>query len=150
MHATQMGSYSGAPEIHSNVSYFIDKQPLERIYMDAIQSIFILSVRTYINTRIILLPDILHSILSCTLFRTFQSLRIMVGSCTHLPFTWLAWITFVGVIICSVISFSVALVLLTKVISRLCPSFNLKAFEWQQLKWNLAIYGVHYHLPVSV
>jgi len=94
---------------------------------------FILSIRTYINTSIILLPTILLSLLSSTLFRTFQSLCIMISSCAHLALTRLAGITFVGLITCSAISSSVALLISTKNIFGLCPSFNLKAFESQQL-----------------
>jgi len=93
----------------------------------------ILSIRTYINTSIILLPTLLLSLLSFTLFRTFQSRCIMVGSCTHLALTWLAGITFVGLFTCLAISFSGALWILTKNIFGLWPSFNLKAFERQQL-----------------
>jgi len=37
--ATHKGSYSFTPKIHPYVRYSTDKQPLEQIYMDAIQSI---------------------------------------------------------------------------------------------------------------
>jgi len=53
----------------------------------------ILSTRTYINTSIILLPTILLSLLlslSSTMFRTFQSLCIIMSSCTHPALTRLA------------------------------------------------------------
>jgi len=42
-------------------------------------------------------------------------------------------ITFLGLITCSAISFPVALITSTKNIFTLCPSFNLKVFEMQQL-----------------
>jgi len=96
----------------------------------------ILSIRTYINPTIILLPTILlslHFSLFSTLFRTFQSLCIMISSCLRLAITRVAGITFIDLITCSAISFPVALVISTKYIFRLCPSFNLKVFERQQL-----------------
>jgi len=93
----------------------------------------ILSIRTYINTGIILLPTILLSLLSSTLFRTFQSLCIMDIRCSHLALTHLAGITFVSLITCSAISFTVTLLISTKNIFEFCPSFNLKAFEKQQV-----------------
>ena len=88
---------------------------------------------TYINTSIIPLRTILLSLLSFTLFRTFQGLCIIISSCAHLALIQLAEITFVGLIMCSAISFYVALLILTKNIFQWCPSFNLKAFERQQL-----------------
>jgi len=96
----------------------------------------ILSIRTYINTSIILVPPILLSLLfslSSTLFRTFQSLCIMIRSCSRLALTRLVRITFLGLVTCSAISFPVALIISTTIIFRLCPSFDLKAFERQQL-----------------
>jgi len=93
-------------------------------------------MRTFINTSIILVPTILLSILfflSSTLFRTFQSLCIMINSCSRLALTQLARITFVGLITCLAISFPVALIISATKIFTLCPSFNLKAFERQQL-----------------
>jgi len=93
----------------------------------------ILSIRTYINTSIILLPTILLSLLSSTLFRIFQSLRIMIPSCEHPVFTLRTVITFASQIACSAISFPVVLRISTKNITGLCPSFNLRAFERQQL-----------------
>jgi len=93
----------------------------------------ILSIRTYINSSIILLPTILLSLLSSTFFRTCQSLCIMICSCAHLSLTRLAAITFAGLIACSTISFAVALFISTKNILGLCPSFNFKLFERQQL-----------------
>jgi len=57
----------------------------------------------------------------------------MISSCGHLAFTRLAGITLAGLIMCLAISFPVALFISTKNIFRLCPSFNLKAFERQQL-----------------
>jgi len=96
----------------------------------------ILSIRTYFNRSIILLPAILLSLpfsLSSTHFRIFQSLCMMISSCSRVPWTLLAGITFVGPITCLAISFPVALIISTKNIFTLCPSFNLKAFERQQL-----------------
>jgi len=96
----------------------------------------ILSIRTYINTSIILVPTILLSLLfslSSTLFRTFQCLCIMISSCSHLAITRLAWITSVSAITCLAISFPVALIISTTNIFTLCPSVDLKAFERQQL-----------------
>jgi len=93
----------------------------------------ILSIRTNINTCIILLPTILLSHLSATRFRTFQRLYKMISSCACLASTPLAGITFAGLITCSAISFPVALIISTTIIFTLCPSFNLKAFERQQL-----------------
>jgi len=65
----------------------------------------ILSIWTYINTTIILLPTILLSIVSSTLFRTFHHICIMVSSCAHLVLTLLAGITFPDLITCSAIFF---------------------------------------------
>jgi len=96
----------------------------------------ILSIRTYINTSIILLPTNLLSLLShlsSTLFRTFQSLCIMTSSYTHIAEKQLAEITFAGLITCFEISIPVALLVSAKTIFRLCPTFNLKAFKRQQL-----------------
>jgi hypothetical protein len=93
----------------------------------------ILSIRTYVNTSIILLPTILLSLLTSTLVRTFQSPYIMVSSCARLALTRLAGITFAGQIACSANSFPIARFISTKNISRSCPSFNLQAFEKQQL-----------------
>jgi len=96
----------------------------------------ILSIRSYINSSIILVPTILLSLLfslSSTLLRTFQSLCIMISSCSRLALTWVARSTFVGLITCSATSFPVALIISTTNIFTLCPSFNLKAFERQQL-----------------
>jgi len=54
----------------------------------------ILSIRPYIHTSMILLPTILCSLLSSpTLFRTFQTLCILISSCAHLASTRLAGIT---------------------------------------------------------
>jgi len=58
---------------------------------------------------------------------------MMISSCARLALTRLAGITFVGLITCSAIYFSGALLISTKNIFGLCPSFNLKAFERQQL-----------------
>jgi len=93
-------------------------------------------IRTYIKTSIILLPTILFSLhfsLSYTLFSTFQSLCIMISSCAHVALTWLAGITIAGLITCSTIFFPVTLYISIKNIITLCPSFNLKASERQQL-----------------
>jgi len=57
----------------------------------------------------------------------------MISSCPYLALTRLAGITFAGVIMCSAISFPVARFILTKNIAGLCPAFNLRAFEGQQL-----------------
>jgi len=79
------------------------------------------------------MPTILLSLLSSTLFRTFQCLCIMISSCAHLALTRLAGITFAGLIMCSAISYPVARFISTKNIFGSCQSFNLKAFERQQL-----------------
>jgi len=133
MWAVQMAFYSGASEIHHNVSYFTDKQRVRaNIYgCNTINSI--LSIWTYIHTSIILLPTSLLSFLSSTLLRTFQNQCIMVTSCTHVALTRQAGSTFVGLITCSVFSTSVAPPISTKNMFRLCPSFNLKAITRQQL-----------------
>jgi len=91
------------------------------------------SIRTYINTSIILWLTILFSLLSSTLFRTFQSLCIMISCCAHLAWTRLAGITFAGSIKCLLILFPVYLLISTKNMFGWCPSFNLKPFEMQQL-----------------
>jgi len=57
----------------------------------------------------------------------------MISSCSRLALTGLARITFVGLITCSAISFPVSPIISTTNIFTLCPSFNLKAFERQQL-----------------
>jgi len=93
----------------------------------------ILSIRTYINTGIHLMPTILLSLTSFTLFRTFQSLWIIMCSCAHSVLTWQAGIIFAGRITCSAISYHVALWISTKNIFRLCPSINLKALARQLL-----------------
>ena len=71
--------------------------------------------------------------LPSTLFRTIQRLCIMINSYSGLALTQLAWITFVSLITCLGITFPVALIISTKNIFTLCPSFNLKVFESQQL-----------------
>ena len=93
----------------------------------------ILSIRTYINTSIILLPTILLSLLSSSLFRVFQSLCIMITSCVHLDLSGLAEITFAGLILCSVITFPLAHFFSITNLFRLYSCFNLKLFERQQL-----------------
>jgi len=96
----------------------------------------ILSIRTDINPSIILLPTILLSILfllSSTLFWIFQSLCIWISSGLRPALTWLVGIIFVGLIMCSAISFPVALFISSNNIFTFYPSFNLKAFERQQL-----------------
>jgi len=95
----------------------------------------ILSIIAYINTSIIFLPTILLSLLfslSSTIFRTFQSLCILIRSCTRPVLTRQAEITLAGLIPCLVISFPVALVIYIKNIVTLYPSFNLIAFESHQ------------------
>jgi len=93
----------------------------------------ILAIRTYINPSIILLPPILLSRLSFTLFRTFESLCKRISSCARAGWTWRVGITFTGWIKCPAISFPVALFNSTNNILELCPSFNLKWFERQQI-----------------
>jgi len=96
----------------------------------------ILSIRTYINTSIILLPSILLSLLfslSSTIYRTFRDLCIMTSSCSYLALTQRVEITFLGLITCLPISFPVTPFFSTNNIFTLCTSFNLKAFERQQL-----------------
>jgi len=75
----------------------------------------------------------LHFSLSSTLFRTFQSLCIMISSCSHLALTRLTGITSVGLITCFAIPFPVALIVSITNIFTLYPSFDLKTFERQQL-----------------
>jgi len=91
------------------------------------------SIRTSINTSIILLPTLFLSFLSSTLFRTCQRLCIMIRCCAKLVITCLAGTTFNRLITYFVISIPVVYFISTKNIVRLCLSFNLKAFEWQQL-----------------
>ena len=93
----------------------------------------ILSIGTYINTSIILLPTILLSLLCSTLIRTIQSLCLLVCSCAHLAWTRLAGITFDGLVTCSAISISVARFISSENIFGLCPSFNLNAIKRQHL-----------------
>jgi len=100
------------------------------------------SIRTYINTSIIFLPTILLSILcplTSTLFQTFRSRCMIFCGCSHLAVTWLARSIFVSLIRCSAISFTVALLIFTKSLCVLCPSFKLKVLEWQQL-YNIWLY----------
>jgi hypothetical protein len=110
----------------------------------------ILSIRTYINTCFICLPTILPSLLSSTLFQTFQSLYIMISSCTYQALTQLAGFTLLGPIMGSPISFPVAPFYSTQHIFGSCPSSNLKAFERQQLykmcqyMWSIIIYLIVY------
>jgi len=103
----------------------------ESLWMEYNQ--FTSSIRTYINTCIILLPTILLSLLSATRFRTFQWLCIMINRCAHRALTQIAGITLTGQITCSAIFFPVTLIISTTNIFTLCPSFNLEAFERQQL-----------------
>jgi len=82
------------------------------------------------------MPTILLSLLfslPSTLFRTFQSLCIMLSSCSRPAITRPARITIVSLNTCSAISFPVALIISTPNIFTLCPSFNLEASERQQL-----------------
>jgi hypothetical protein len=82
------------------------------------------------------LPTILLSILfslTSTLFQICQSLGIIISCCSHQAVTWLVTSTSVSLITCLAISFPVALFILTKSLLALCPSFKLKALEWQQL-----------------
>jgi len=57
----------------------------------------------------------------------------MISSCAHLALTRLAGSTFVGLIMCTAICFSVAHLISTKHIFGLCPSYNMKAIERHQL-----------------
>jgi len=66
-------------------------------------------MRNDIDASIIFLPTIVLTLLSSTLFRSFQSLGVMISSCAHLALTWLAGIKFTGLIMRSAISFPVAL-----------------------------------------
>jgi len=93
----------------------------------------ILWIRTYINSSIILFPTILPSLLSSTLFRTIQSLCIVISSWVHLAMIWLVGIAFAGLITCWAIAFWVAPFISTKDVFQLCPSVNLKSFERLQL-----------------
>jgi len=93
----------------------------------------ILSISSYINSSIILLPTISLSLLSFTLFGTLLFLCIMIGSCTHVTLTWLAGITFASLMMCSVIFLPVAHFVSTNNIFIWYSSFNLKVFERHQL-----------------
>jgi len=75
----------------------------------------------------------LLSLLSSTLFRTIQSLSIIICSCPHLASTGLAGITFTGLIPCLAISCPGILWISNQNIFALCPNLNLKTFKWQQL-----------------
>jgi len=109
------------------------------------------SIRTYINTSIILLPTILRSLLSSTtLFKTFQSLCKMIGSCAHVAFTQLAGITIAGLVMCSAISFLVAGFISTIKYFRIVCKFQLESIWNATVVRNLAIYRVHYHLPIWI
>jgi len=77
----------------------------------------ILSIRTYVNTSIILLPTILLSLLSFVLFRNIQILCIMISSCAHLDITRLAGITNPRLITCGPISFTVPHIFRQKIVS---------------------------------
>jgi len=92
----------------------------------------ILSIRTYINTSIVLRPTILLSLLSSTICGIFSCLWIVISSCPQLALTWLAGITVAGLIMCSAITCPVALFIHSKHLFRFCPSFNFEVFEWQQ------------------
>jgi len=93
----------------------------------------ILSIRTYINTSIILWPTILLALLSSTIFWIVQSRCIIISSWATLGLTCLVGITFAGLITCTAISISVARFMSTNNTLELWPSFNIKAFEMQQL-----------------
>jgi len=93
----------------------------------------VLSIRTFMNTSIIRVPTILPSLLSFSLFRTFQSLYILICSLIHLALTRPVGITFTGPIECSVVSIPAALFISITNIFGLCPTFNFIAFESQQL-----------------
>jgi len=111
----------------------------------------ILSIGTYINTSIILLPTILLSLLSSTLFRTFQSFCIMNSCCTHPTSTGLAGISFTALVMHSATSCPVALWISIKNIFGLCSSFNFNEFQRQQLKeiwpymWSIILYQCVYY-----
>jgi hypothetical protein len=76
----------------------------------------ILSIRTYINTSIILLPTILLSLLSSTIIRTCQSLHIMINRCAYLALPWLGDTSFAGLIMCSAISFPAARLICVQIV----------------------------------
>jgi len=119
----------------------------------------ILSIRTYINTSIILFPTILLFLFSFTLFRTFESVYTTITSSAHVAWTQQAVITMPGPITCTAMSFPIALVMSTKHIFGSCPSFNLKTFERHQLyeiwpyMWSLllllCVYNHIHSLPNS-
>ena len=79
------------------------------------------------------MPTILLSLLSSTLFRTFQSLCILISSCAHLALTQPTGIIFSGLRTCSAISCTVALFNSTINMLGLCSCFYLKPSERQQL-----------------
>jgi len=93
----------------------------------------ILSIGTYINASIIVLPSILLTRLSSTLFRAFQFPYILIGRCKHVVFIWLAGINFPWWIKCYRIFIPVAVLICITSIFGMGPSFNLKAFEARQL-----------------
>jgi len=90
-------------------------------------------MRTYISIGITLLPTILLCLPSCTHFRNFQSLCILICSHTHLAITPEAGTTFVGRITSFAISSPVSVFTSIKNPFELCSSFNIIASEWQQL-----------------
>jgi len=127
-----MGLDSSTLETHHIVSYVTEKQQLEGIYRwNTINTI--LSIRTYFNARIILLPTILLSFLSSTLFRTFQSLWILIRCSPHLALTLLEVIIFAVLITCTAMSFPVHHMMSTKNMFGCCPNFNFKVCEREQV-----------------
>jgi len=126
-----MGSYPSTSEIHRNVRYCTDKH-LDRTSMwNIINSIH--SSRTYINTTISLIPTCLHIHHSFIFIVSLQHQSILICSGAKQTRTRLARIALAGPIMCSAISFPVAAFISTKNSFKLCPSFNLKIFEREQL-----------------
>jgi len=91
----------------------------------------ILSIKIYINTRTILLPTIIFSLHSSTLFGTFQSLLIMISSKVYVASIWQVRIALASLNTCSTMSLPVAILNSVKCILQLYPSFNLKTSERQ-------------------
>jgi len=92
------------------------------------------SIRTYINTTDSLFPTcclLIHH--SCIFIGYLRSQSIPISSGAQLTVTRLVGITLAGRITCSAISFPVAAFISLKISCSLCPSLNLKTFEWELL-----------------
>jgi len=95
--------------------------------------ILIVSISTLIHTTTNYLPTILITLHFFILLRTFQSPRIMIGSCAYIAWTRLAGIAFGSLIMCSASSFSVTIVISTQNIFKLYPLFKWESFERERV-----------------